>query len=503
MRGGVAQRRAALDTEHRISPVEGRSLIEDVVASGRRWVNAWLSSGSPSGDAEAQRSSERNRRAVASAISGLALRGSSFGVVVVSVPLTLGLLGPVRFGMWMTIASVLALLSVTDLGIGNGVLNSIARAHGQGDTAEARRYLASGLVALSGVALTLGVIFLMVYPIIPWAAVYNVANDPLAASEAGPATALFVATFLVGLPLSLVGQARAAYQEGFIQSAFAGIGNVLSLAVLLTAVAASASLPILVLAMASGPIIASFMNLVVLIRVQRPWLAPGRHDVTSGAMRSVVGVGLAFLVLQIAYTVGFSADRLIVAHFVGPAAVADYSVVSRLFSIPGSLATIALAPLWPAYREAISRHDIRWVRLTLRKSLSVTIIATIPLVIALAVAGPAIVDVWTDHSLAPVFELYLALGAFTVTLGVANVFMVLLNGAQVMRYLISTWSLMAVLNLGASIYLVFRVGVAGVALGSVIAIIVALIIPALVYVPRLLQRLEQDVQTSVMRPLDR
>lgn len=463
---------------------------------GRR-LRSWLTSGSSAGDTEAERSSERNRRAVASSIAGLVLRGSSFVVVLISVPLTLGLLGPVRFGMWMTIASVVALLSATDLGIGNGVLNSIARAYGQDDAVAARQYLASGFVASSGIALTLGALFVATYPMVPWADLYNVRADPLAASEAGPATAVFVATFLVNLPLGLVGQVRAAYQEGFVQSAFAGLGSVLTIALLLVAVAARANLPVLVLAVASGPIIAALANLIVLARLQRPWLAPRWADVTTDALRSVVGIGLAFMVLQIAYTVGFSIDRLVVAHVVGPAAVADYSVVQRLFSIPAGLALIAVMPLWPAYREAISRHDITWVRLTLRRSLRITILATVPLAVVLTIGGPAIVQVWTSQSLSPTYGLYLALGAFTIALALANAYSVLLNGAQVMPYLIATWSLMAILNLATSIYLASRIGVAGVALGSVIAVVAALLIPALVYVPGLLRRLDQGDYRSV------
>jgi O-antigen/teichoic acid export membrane protein len=468
-----------------------------MLAYGRRRVSSWLTSSGIAGHAEAQRSTERNRRAVASSIAGLALRGSSFVVVLVSVPLTLGLLGPVRFGMWMTIASVVALLGATDLGIGNGVLNSVARAYGQGDAAAARQYLASGFVALAGIAVALGVLFLIVYPIVPWASVYNVAGDRLAASEAGPATAVFVATFLANQPLSLVRQVRAAYQEGFVQSSFEALGNVLAIAFLLAAVAMKASLPLLLLAVTSGPIVAAVANLGVLIRLQRPWLAPRWSDVTRDALRSVVGIGLAFMILQVAYAVGFSTDWLVVANVVGPAAVAEYSVVYRLFSIPLGLAAIAVLPLWPAYREAISRNDIAWVRLTLTRSLKVTILGVIPVTIALIIAGPTIVGLWTSRNVSPAYGLYLGLGAFTIAYTLANTFGMVLNGAQMMRYLISTWSLMAILNLAASIYLAYRIGVAGVAVGSLIAVVVALIIPGLVYVPGLLRRLDQGDRRSV------
>lgn len=451
----------------------------------------WLAAAAIAGDPEAQRSSERNRRVAASAIAGLALRGSAFVVIVVSVPLTLDLLGPVRFGMWMTLASVVALLSVTDLGIGNGVLNNVARAFGQDDRTGAREYLASGFLALTAIAALLGAVFLVVYPLVPWASIYNVVDHQVAADEAGPATAAFVGTFLLALPLGLVGQVRSAYQEGFVQSAFAGLGNVITLALLLVAIVVRASLPILVLAMTTGPIIAALINLFVLLRFQRPWLVPRLSDVTRTAMRAVVSVGLGFLLLQAAYTVAFSSDPLVVARVVGPAAVADYSVAYRLFAIPAGLASIALLPLWPAYREAISRSDIGWVRQTLRRSFLIVLAATVPLTICLSFVGPAIVRAWTNGNLTPAAALYPALGAFTVALAVANVYSVLLNGAQAMRFQVSAWVLMAVLNIVVSIYLASEIGVAGVAIGSAIVTMVVLIIPAAIYVPRLLHQLEE------------
>jgi len=453
-------------------------------------LRSLLTSSEIKGDTEAERSSERNRRAVASVIAGLALRGSSFIVVLVSVPLTLGLLGPIRFGMWMTLASIVALLGATDLGVGNGVLNNVARAFGQGDRVAARRYLASGLVALTGIAVLLGALFVLSYSTVPWAHLYNVAGDPTAAAEAGPSTAVFVATYLIGLPLGLAGQVRSAYQEGFLQSVFAGLGSVVTLGLLVLAVSARASLPVLVLAMTTGPVLAAIVNLYILVRLQRPWLAPRRSDVTATAMRSVMGVGLAFMVLQIAYAVGFSSDRLVAAQVVGPVAAADYSVAYRLFSIPAGLAVVAMSPLWPAYREAISRSDIGWVRATLRRSILLAVVATAPLALLLAVVGPAVVQIWTAGTLAPTQGLYPALAAFTVVFAVANVFAMLLNGAQVMRFQVVTMVLMAILNITVSVYLASHIGVAGVALGSVLAISIALICPAMLYVPRLLRRLD-------------
>jgi O-antigen/teichoic acid export membrane protein len=470
--------------------------VIDALLLRRRRLWSWLTSSGIPGDTVAERASERNRRAATSAVGGLALRGTSFVVVLISVPLTLELLGPARFGMWMTIASVIALLGAADLGIGNGILNSVAQAFGRNDRAAARQFTASGFVALAAIATILGALFAVAYPVVPWATLYNVSADPLAASEAGPATAALVVTFLIGLPLGAAGAVRSAYQEGFLQSAFVGLGNLLTVFLLLAAVSARASLPVLVVALASGPILAGVINLMVLLRIQRPWLTPRREDITLGAMRSVVGVGMAFMVLQIAYTLAFSTDRLVVAHIVGPTAVADYSVVQRLFSIPAGLAAVAFVPLWPAYREAISRQDIDWVRQTVRRSLMLAVATIVPLTLVLTVGGSALVEIWTSGTLSPSTNLYLAMGAFTIAYTLANTFGMVLNGALALRFLISTWCLMAALNIVGSIYLASRIGVAGVAWGSAIAVIAALLLPAVVFVPRMIQRLERGDTTG-------
>ena len=462
----------------------------------------WLTARKIGGNTESARGSERNRRAIASSVASLALSGSSLVTVFVTVPLTLGSLGAVRFGLWMTIASVISLLAVTNLGIGNGVLNSVSRAFGSGDELAARSYISSGLVGLAFVALLLAGLFAVVYPAVPWSHIYNVTSDSTAASEAGPATAVFVYCFLVNLPLGLVTQIRAAYQEGFLQSLFSGAGNVLSLVLVVLAVSQNLGLPAMVLAMSAGPIVAACVNYFIFFAVQRPWLIPRVSAISRASLRAVLGVGLAFLALQISYAVGFSSDRFVAAVVVGPVAAGDYSVVSRMFAIPAGLAVAALTPLWPAYAEAIANRDVRWARATLWKSQRLAFVSTVPLVGLMIIVGPTIVTWWTGGRLNPSFALYPSLGAFTIVFAVANVYAMLLNGAQVMKFLILTMTTMAVLNILISIYLASTIGVAGVALGSVVAVCGLLILPDVIYTPWLLSKIERLPREVVPDPAD-
>ncbi len=99
---------------------------------------------------EQGRSSERYRRvALTTASAGLTKLATAL-ILFVSVPLTLSYLGPERYGLWMTIGSVVTLLSFSDFGIGNGLVNAISEAHGKQDRELAREYVSSAFFMLVG-----------------------------------------------------------------------------------------------------------------------------------------------------------------------------------------------------------------------------------------------------------------------------------------------------------------------------------------------------------------
>jgi O-antigen/teichoic acid export membrane protein len=434
------------------------------------------------------RAQERYRRAALTTLVSYGARGVTLVTTLVSVPLTLSYLGLERYGMWMTISSIIAMLSFTDFGIGNGLLNSIAETHGRGDTDQAARFVSSALAMLACVALGVGLLFAVAYPFTPWSRVFNVTSST-AVSEAGLATAVFAACFLLNMPLSVSQQVRIGYQEGYVNALFVGAGNLLALALVLVAIVARASLPVLVLAMAGAPLLTSLLNAALLAR-SRPHLVPRLALISRRSSSALLRTGMLFFVLQIAVAVGYTSNVIVAAQVIGPAAVAEYTVATKLFLIPTTLITLALMPLWPAYREAITRGDGRWVRLTFRRSLQLVFAIGIPSSVVLVVLSGPLIGLWVGNAVQPSFLLIAGVGTWTVVSGVGNAFAMLLNGAQVIRFQVIVASIMAVSNIVLSVLLTQRIGVAGVVWGSVIAFSAVELIPLALYLPRLFARLE-------------
>ncbi|MBI3745848.1 MAG: oligosaccharide flippase family protein [Chloroflexi bacterium] len=435
------------------------------------------------------RSRERYRRATLSAASSASAKGIALLTTAVSVPLTLGYLGSERFGVWMTLSAVIALLGFSDLGIGNSLMNGVAHAAGRDDRAGIRATLSSGLAMLSTVAVVVGITFAAAYGHIPWPRVFNVASGS-ALAEVGPAAAVLVACFLLSMPAGVFQQVRFGLQQGYVNSIFVALGNVGGLVLVVVAIQLRLGLPWLVLAMAGAPLVATVLNGLTLM-ARSPWLRPARHEVRPVVARSLLRVGLMFLILQLAVAIAFTSNSVIIAAMIGPTAVAEYAVVSKLFLIPALMVSLALGPLWPAYREALSRGDAPWVRRTFRRSILLSLTVGGSVSAALIVLGLPLITIWVGSSVTPSFGLVLAVGIWTTLSAVGTAVAMLLNGAQIMRFQVVAAIVMAMANVLLSIALTSRLGVAGPVWGSIVAYSLFSLIPVALYLPRVLARIDR------------
>lgn len=438
---------------------------------------------------ESGRSRERYRRAGLTAAAAFTAKIVAVAAVLVTVPLTLNYLGSERYGLWMTISSVSLMLSFADLGIGNGVLNAVADAHGRDDPRLGREAVSSGFFLLSLISVALVAVFAVVYTFVPWARVYNVTSAD-AIREAGPATAVFFVVLALNIPLGVVQRVQLGYQKGFVNYAWQAAGSLFALVGAVLAIWAQAGLPWLVLALTGGPLLAVALNGVVEFGWVRPWLRPTWSHVTSGVVGRILKLGVWFFIIQLAMTVGYASDYFVVAQVLGSAEVTQYAVPARLFAFIGMLVAMLIAPLWPAYGEAMTRGDIHWVKRTLMRTMVLTFVLTVGPAAVLVVFGRPIISLWVGDTVNPSYWLLIGLAAWAVLSGLGSTLAIFLNGIGVLRFQALFGVLMSVTALVLKIVLARRWGVAGIPWALVICYALFAAVPMIIYVPRLLRHLD-------------
>ena len=435
------------------------------------------------------RSDERYRRIAWSTTLSAVARLVGMATGLITVPLVGGYLSKDGYGIWLQMSSFVAALGPLDLGIGLGLLTVVSDAHGRDDKEAARRAISTAVAMLSLIGALVVTVFGAAYFMIPWAGVFSVHTQP-AVAEAGPAAAVLIGAFALGLPLGVVGTVQLAHQAGYISSAWAIVGNLGSFVALVAIISLHGNLPILMLAMTCAGLPVALINGWFLFRRQRPWLMPRLADVDFRAGRGLLRVGSLFVVLQIAGLVAYSLDNVVIAQIMGADAVKQYAIPTKLFVLAPTLMSFVLIPLWPAYRESMARGDAAWVKRTLRRSIILASLVNIPSTVVLVLAGPWIIQIWVPAlDLQPTMLLMLGLGTWTIMNSLNGPFAMLLNGANVIGFQATCAVFMAIANVTISILLVQRIGVSGAVYGSVIAQIVFILIPNIWYLRRLLRRL--------------
>lgn len=432
------------------------------------------------------RSRERFRRVMLTALASAFAKGVAFLKTLLSVSLTVRYLGLERYGVWMTISSFVVVLQFADLGLGNGLLNALSEANGRDDRRMALEYVSSGFLMLSIIAVVLVIALAITYPYIPWQRFFNV-SSVLAVAEAGPAMAVFIGCFVLSIPLGAVQRIRLGYQEGFVNSVLEAVGCLVGLVGILLVVTLKAGLPWLVLAVMGSMVLASLANGALVFGVERPWLRPNFDYVAPKAIQRMLKTGFLFFALQLVVAMAFASDSVVIAQILGATAVTLYAVPMKLFQMLDMGVQMLQNPLWPAYGEAVTRKDMRWVRKTLLNSLILSLLLSSVGSCILVMFGGRLVRVWAGPDIVVSFELLLGFGIWTVLKAAGNAIAVFLNGINALKFQVLVAILMGISALILKIVLTRVIGLSGAIWATVIAYSVCVAIPMGIYVPRLLR----------------
>ncbi|MDO8264245.1 MAG: oligosaccharide flippase family protein [Gallionella sp.] len=426
------------------------------------------------------RAEERHRKILLTTLSS---GGSKMLAAVISfamIPLTLNYLGTERFGLWMTISSVVAMLSFADLGIGSGLMNAVATAQGKDDNQGIKQKIAAGLLLLSGIALLIIALFFLIEPLVHWEKLLNIGSD-LANKEAVPTIAVVVIWFAISMPAGVAIKVLMGLQKGFVANLWLATASIASLGWVLGVIYFEGGLPSLAVATIAPPAAAGVIAGLYLFIKQSPHLRPQFRDLSYHDVKHLAGTSGLFFVLQVSGLVAFQSDNLIIAHYLGPESVAVYAVTFKLFTIPSIILSLFLNALWPAYAEAKIRGDKEWIYKSFTRSLKFSAAIAVPISALTLVCGPWIIGQWVGKEINPTWDLLIGLFFWSLLTILGGNFAALLNGLGVIKFQTIASVAMASVNIMLSIWLVQVIGVSGVIWGSVLSLALILYLPSFLY----------------------
>lgn len=404
--------------------------------------------------------------------------------VAISVPLTIRYLGPERYGMWMTISSLLAVLSFADLGIGNGLVSSIASAAGRDDSLTMVRLVSSAFYMLVGISLIIVFSFLTAYSYVPWDKVFAVSSQD-AAREAGPSVLAFMMCFAIGLPFTIVQRLQMGLQESWLSNLWQAAGSLFSLAGILIAVRLRLGVTALVIAMSGGPVLVSILNTFVEFASRRHELRPTLRNVDFHTWTNLIRSSAIFVALQLSLIVGTGTDSIVIAQVKGASDVSSYAVMYKLFTI-ASVFTLFVNPLWPALGESLSRGDHAWARTAMSRAITLCVMVGLVLSAALFLFAQTIIKAWAGTAVVPDMVLVGGFSAWILIVAYGGPLATLLNNKQFLHFQLRAFAQASVVALLLKIPMTYWIGSGGVVWATVGAHFFLFCLPAGMIVRRAL-----------------
>jgi len=449
----------------------------------RRWASLTLSRGSPRDHRE-----RRSRGVFQGTASGLAGRILAIIVSVISVPLTIGYLGSERYGAWVTIASVLTFLSITDFGLAASLTNALAKAQAEDARDVGRRYVSSTFLMLSSIALVILILGSAFAPRIA-SFLFPHLQSPLAGAEIVPAMTIALSIFALSLPLLIPARVLAAHQESALANLWNMAGSLGNLVALLGVIWFRGGLPWLVFGCFGFGLLTNIACAAWLFAFHKPWLSPKFLAIDPAFAKTLFGDGWKFFVIGIGWMINWQTDNMVIAHFLGAAQVTPYAVTFSLFALATGLQTLAYPSLWPAYTEAFAQRDFEWIRQTVRSNFKFSFLSTLAIVGLLSIFAGDIIRFWAGAVAVPPFSVIVWMALWRLMLATLLVGSCLLNATGHLKGMTIYGTITALLNLTLSILLARKYGITGVIAGTVIAFAVANYIPTFLEVRSVLRKM--------------
>jgi O-antigen/teichoic acid export membrane protein len=357
----------------------------------------------------------------------------------------LPIVGAERYGVLMTVLSLLGFLSLADFGISSSLVTSISRATGAQDHGRVRQLQANGLVIVSGIGLLLFIIGICVAQSDLGSFIFHTSALTVH-NEATQSLAIFTLFFALSLPLTLVNKVQLGLQRGHIANYWQIGAALINFAAGAFAALDGQSIPWIIAGMMSGTLTCGVANLISHYRSE-PLMRPKRGDITYFSLRELFHNAMFFFALQLIFVITYAADTLIVARQLGAEQASVYALAERIFSIVAVAVSVITGPLWAAYGEALGSSDRSWARHVLGLSTKrIALYATLLSLALLLLLQPLINILSKGHLVVP-FALAATMAVWRIIEAVGASLSVYLYANQNVRFILIIGAATAITSL--------------------------------------------------------
>ena len=414
---------------------------------------------------------ERTIRAKKNIIASFVIKGLGIAIGLILVPLTVQYLNPTKYGIWITLSSIIGWFGMFDIGLGYGLRNRFAEALATGKEKLARVYVSTTYAILSLIIAGLLILFYILNPFINWSVILNAGNDVSFQKELNILALIVFTFFCLSFVFKLITTILTADQHPAKASFFDLLGKIIALALIFFLTKTTeGSLLYLGIVMSSAPVFILILSSVFFFSRTYSAYRPSFKFVEFRRARNLLNLGIKFFIIQIAVVLLYQTNNIIIAQLFGPAEVTPYNVAFKYFSVLMMGFTIILTPFWSAFTEAWAKKEIAWIRKIMKKLIYLWLFLLLAAIL-MFIFSPWVYKIWVGEKIVISYSISFLVAVWVLLNAWNGIFSHFLNGIGKIKLQLYLGISAAILNVPLALFLGLKFGVNGVLLSNVILVL--------------------------------
>ncbi|MEO6316835.1 MAG: MATE family efflux transporter [Chitinophagaceae bacterium] len=415
-------------------------------------------------------------------LASLFIKGCSIAVSLLLVPLTIGYINPAKYGIWLTMSSIVAWFSFFDIGFTQGLRNKFTEAKAKGNMLLARIYVSTTYYYVIIIFACLWVVGIVINQFINWHKVLKIPVEM--EKDVSRLSVIILSYFCLVFIFRIINTLLIADQKPAKSALLDMLGQVFALVVIFALTKLTqGSLLYLALAIAIPTLLILGTATWVLFRTAYKEFRPSLAFVKKEHAKDILSLGVKFFVLQIASIVQYESILFLIAHYFDTTQVTAYNIAYKYFFTLQMCFMILINPLWSGVTDAYASGDVQWIKKTVNKYL----LLLIPFVIAgffMLLFSERVYNLWLgkntihiNHNISLLCYIFFSTGMF------ASIFVFVINGIGALRvqFISSIITCIGFFVLALLFIKRYKMGIESILIASIIANVYGYIIAPLQY----------------------
>jgi O-antigen/teichoic acid export membrane protein len=399
-----------------------------------------------------------------SMVSNWAAFATSVAVAFFLSPFIVHHLGNTAYGVWTLVISMISFMSLLDLGMRGAVTRFVARNHAQGNHQEASRAVSAAFWLRIWIALLILVVSLFLCGLAP-----SLFHIPKELQFAARGAIIFTgASFALTLSFGVFGGVLVALNRFSTVSGISVSQTLLRAVGVVTLLLAGHG----ILALALWEFVVSVAaNATLWIACFRAYpelrISGGRPSTTL--LRQFAGYSFYVFLIHCATTLIYYVDNIVVGAFISAAAVTFYAIGASLLEYLRQIVTSVTTIFMPLASGFDARGEHGELRRLLIQGTRLALVIALPVALTLYFRGHTFIELWMGQQYAQISGRVLQILLLAQVFSIANFTSgnIAFGTAKHRPFAMAVLA-ESVANLVLSIFLVRRIGMNGVAWGTVI-----------------------------------